>query len=138
MSRRADRLPIALFLLRVSVFVVMLVWTLDKLVHPDHAAGVFEAFYFLPGLGPTTLRLVGFAELLLILGFVAGLARRFTYGAVLVLHGVSTLSSFRQYLDPFANLLFFAAWPMLAACVTLYLLRDEDTFATVPQRSRSQ
>jgi putative oxidoreductase len=44
-----------------------------------------------------------------------------------VLHGISTLSSYRQYLDPFDNLLFFAAWPMLAACVALFLLRDLDT-----------
>lgn len=42
---------------------------------------------------------------------------------VLLLHGISTLSSYRQYLDPFNNLLFFAAWPMLAACFALYLLR---------------
>ena len=25
------------------------------------------------------------------------------------------------------NILFFSAWPMLAACVTLYVLRDFDT-----------
>jgi len=49
---------------------------------------------------------------------------------VLLLHGVSTLSSFHQYRFPFenkTNLLFFAAWPMLAACFTLYYLRDLDT-----------
>lgn len=32
-----------------------------------------------------------------------------------------------QYLDPFNNLLFFAAWPMLAACFAFYLLRELDT-----------
>jgi putative oxidoreductase len=31
----------------------------------------------------------------------------------------------------FDNLLFFAAWPMLAACIALYLLRDQDTLLTV-------
>lgn len=49
---------------------------------------------------------------------------------MLLLHAVSTFSSFPQYLDPFKNLLFFAAWPMLAACIALYLLRDLDTMAT--------
>jgi len=46
----------------------------------------------------------------------------------LVLHAVSTLSSFKQYLAPFdgPNLLFFAAWPMLAACFALFILRDLD------------
>lgn len=44
------------------------------------------------------------------------------------MHGVSTLVSWRDYLDPFEgpNLLFFAAWPMLAACFALFALRDFD------------
>lgn len=46
---------------------------------------------------------------------------------ILVLHAGSTLSSFGKYLDPFNNLLFFTAWPMLAACFVLYLLKDYDT-----------
>ncbi len=74
--------------------------------------------------------IVAGAELLLLVAFVLGIAPRFTYGAVLLLHGVSTLSSFHQYRFPFenkTNLLFFAAWPMLAACFTLYYLRDLDT-----------
>jgi putative oxidoreductase len=49
---------------------------------------------------------------------------------VFVFHAISTVASYRQYLDPFANLLFFAAWPMLAACYTLYILRDFDTIIT--------
>jgi putative oxidoreductase len=36
-----------------------------------------------------------------------------------------------SYLDPFSNLLFFAARPMLAACIALYMLRDFDTIAAV-------
>jgi hypothetical protein len=34
----------------------------------------------------------------------------------------------------FDNLLFFAAWPMLAACFALYLLRDLDTLGVVGGR----
>ena len=60
-----------------------------------------------------------------------GYQKRISYGGVFVLHAVSTFSSYRQYLAPFSNLLFFAAWPMLAACFTLYLLRDLDTKWTV-------
>ena len=121
------RLELSLLALRLSVFIVMLVWTLDKFVNPEHSAEVYERFYFLGGLGPAAVRAIGAAELALIVAFVLGVAKRWTYGAVLVLHGVSTLASFRQYLDPFNNLLFFAAWPMLAACLTLYLLREYDT-----------
>lgn len=127
------RLQVALLALRLGVFVVMLVWTLDKFIQPQHSAAVFEGFYFLSGIGPTALAVIAGIELVVIVAFVAGAVKRLSYGAVLVLHGVSTFASFRQYLDPFNNLLFFAAWPMLAACLALYLLRDEDTLWTLPR-----
>jgi len=124
-----DRLPLSLFLLRVGVFVVMLMWTLDKFLHPEHSTSVYEHFYFLPGLGSSLFYLIGAVELALIIGFLVGFKKRFTYAAILTLHAVSTVSSYRQYLTPFqsGHLLFFAAWPMLAACFALYYLRDADT-----------
>ncbi len=121
------RLARALLSLRVTVFVVMLMWTLDKLVNPEHGARVFKQFYFLGGLGPAAFRVIALAELTLLLAFLLGVQKRVSYGLVLLLHGVSTVASYRQYLDPFDNLLFFAAWPMLAACYALYTLRDLDT-----------
>ena len=121
------RISLALLWLRLGVFITMLMWTLDKFVQPEHAARVFENFYGLGGLGENAFLIIGGLELVLILAFVVGVAKRFTYGALLVLHLGSTLSSYQQYLDPFKNLLFFAAWPMLAACAALYLLRDLDT-----------
>lgn len=130
-----NRLPIALLALRLTIFLVMFVWTLDKFLAPDHAASVFENFYFLSGLGPLVMYVIGAVELVIILGFVLGLAKRFTYGAVLVFHAVSTLASFPLYLNPAEGRVFFAAWPMLGACFALYLLREHDTMFTV-QRSR--
>ena len=47
------------------------------------------------------------------------------------MHAGSTFSAYAQYYDVFNNLLFFAAWPMLAACAALYLLRDADTKFTL-------
>jgi len=125
------RLEISLLLLRLGVFIVMLMWTLDKFVNPDHAGAVFAGFYGLDGVGAGAMAVLGFAELVLVLVFVAGAFRRLTYGLVMLLHGVSTLSSWQQYLQPFDNLLFFAAWPMLAACIALYLLRDQDRLLSV-------
>ncbi|HEY5991809.1 MAG TPA: hypothetical protein VIU10_04455 [Candidatus Udaeobacter sp.] len=124
-----NRVGVALLVLRIMVFLVMLIWTIDKFVRPSHAASVYEHFYFLRGLGPATMYAIGVVELLILLGFVIGFAPRFTYGAVLLFHAVSTLSSFGQYLHPYEgpNILFFAAWPMLGACFALYYLRDLDT-----------
>ncbi len=129
-----SRVPLALLVLRLAVFGVMLVWTLDKFANPEHAARVYESFYSIDGLGRGAFQVLGSLELLLLAGFVVGYRKRLSYGAVLVLHGISTLSSWRQYLDPFANLLFFAAWPMLAACFALYWLRDLDTKLTLGVR----
>ncbi len=128
-TNNSNRVPLALFLLRISIFVVMLMWTIDKFVRPEHAASVFDHFYALHGVGRTIILVLGWAELILLIAFVLGMAQRFTYGAVLLLHALSTFSSYRQYFAPFekVNLLFFAAWPMLAACFVLYYLRDLDT-----------
>ncbi|OGB93992.1 MAG: hypothetical protein A2Z31_10595 [candidate division NC10 bacterium RBG_16_65_8] len=69
------RISLVLFLTRLSVFLVILLWTVDKFLV------------------------------------------------------VSTLSTAKFFLAPFSNLLYFAGWPMLAACVALYSLRDLDTIA---------
>lgn len=122
-----NRLTWALFALRISVFIVMFVWTLDKFVNPAHGMKVFEHFYGIGGMQTTMVYLLGTLQLVLVLAFVAGFAKRFTYGLVFLLHGASTLSSFPLYIDAFNNLLFFAAWPMWGACFTLYFLRDADT-----------
>lgn len=134
MTTERDRIATALVLLRAGVFLVMLMWTLDKFVNVSHAARVFENFYGIAGLGRGVMAAIGAAELALVIAFGLGLWKRVTYGSILVLHGISTLSSYRQYFDPFNNLLFFAAWPMLAACAVLYLLRDLDTRCTIGGR----
>ncbi|USD40294.1 hypothetical protein J4N42_09450 [Vibrio sp. SCSIO 43135] len=126
-KKLASNISVSLLLLRVSIFVVFLMWGLDKIIVPEHAVKVMQGFY---GLSLSTGAMMGLGVLqMLFLGaFVAGLWKKWTYGAILGLHAVSTLSSFGKYMDPFNNLLFFAAWPMLAACFALYVLRDYDTF----------
>ncbi len=124
---REKRIARALLSLRLGVFVVMVVWSIDKLVNPEHSAQVFEHFYGLTGLSFSVFAILGVLQLVLVIAFVAGVFQRVSYGLVFLLHGVSTLSSWQQYLDAFNNLLFFAAWPMLAACFALYYLRDMDT-----------
>ncbi|CAM3919366.1 hypothetical protein [Rheinheimera salexigens] len=125
------KLQWSLLSLRLGVFIVMLMWTLDKFVNPGHGAAIFEKFYGLPSVSANLFYVLGIAQLILVLAFVIGYKKRLTYGIILLMHAGSTFSSYKQYLDGFNNLLFFAAWPMLAACLTLYLLRDADTKLTV-------
>ena len=74
------------------------------------------------------MMVLGYLQLALVVVFGLGLWKKWLYLAVLVLHAGSTLSSLPLYLDPFNNLLFFAAWPMLAACFILFMLKEYDTW----------
>ncbi|MEF1169167.1 hypothetical protein [Vibrio campbellii] len=122
-----QQLGIALLALRLSIALVFIMWALDKVLVPEHAMKVFSGFYGLDISSGFSVAL-GIAQLVFIGAFLAGLWKNLTYLAILVLHAGSTFSSFAKYLDPFNNLLFFAAWPMLAACFALYLLRAHDIY----------
>ena len=123
------KLELALLSLRVCVLIPMLVWCADKFINPEHTAAVFQNFYFISGINSSISYAIGSLQTTLVLAFGLGIFKTFTYGSVLFMHMVSTLSSFAIYLKPFdgPNILFFAAWPMLGAILTLFLLRDQDT-----------
>ena len=121
------RLQWSLLSLRITIFIVMFVWTVDKFVNPAHGMAIFEKFYGIGGVPEVAVYIMGALQLALVLSFLAGLAKKYTYGLIFILHGGSTLASFPQYLDAFNHLLFFAAWPMRGACFALFLLRDADT-----------
>jgi uncharacterized membrane protein YkgB len=128
MTEQDKKLQLPLLFIRLSIFLVMFMWTIDKFINPGHASKVYESFYYIAGLEVGVMYAIGVIEVIILLLFVADCKKKHIYGAVLALHAVSTLSSFKQYLAPFdgPNLLFFAAWPMLAACFTLFILRDQD------------
>lgn len=128
MTEHDKKLQLSLLFLRLTVFLVMFMWTVDKFINPGHAAKVYESFYNIADLGSVVMYTIGAIEIIILLLFLAGLYKKYTYGAVLVFHAVSTFASYKQYLAPFEgpSLLFFAAWPMLAACLALFLLRNED------------
>lgn len=128
-STLLNRLRPALLALRIGIGIVFVMWTIDKFANPAHAAKVFEKFYGIGSLAAPMSYLVGGVQAGLLIGFLCGAFRSVTYLAVLIMHAVSTLSSYQQYLDPwtYPHLLFFAAIPMLAACYTSWSLRDHDT-----------
>jgi len=126
------KLSLSLLSLRLGVFLVMFMWTIDKFINPTHASRVFSHYYKIDNLSEILSYSLGGLQLVLVLAFLFGIKRKLTYGAILIMHLVSTLSSYKMYLDPWGpkNLLFFAAWPMLAAILSLYLLREKDNLLT--------
>jgi len=75
MTTLNQRIPLDLLLLRLSVFLVMLMWTLDKFFNPDHAAAIYQNFYFISGLGNVIFYIIGAIQLLIILAFVTGIKK---------------------------------------------------------------
>lgn len=60
-------------ILRLGIFVVMIMWASAKYSSPDHAAAVVADFHMLEGLGGGAFYLIGTVQMVIVLGFVAGL-----------------------------------------------------------------
>ena len=127
----ANRTGLALLILRVGLGVFLLLWSIDKLVEPESTVRIFEHFYFIP-LNPILAQVTGLAELLLSVCIILGFRKTISYGLGMSLHAVSTISTYDQLLSPFGkNHLFIAGLPVLAAFVTLFLLRKQDRLLSI-------
>jgi len=134
----SSRVSLALFILRCSLGLFLLLWSFDKMVEPASTVIIFKHFYGLT-VSPNVAGWIGVLEALLSLAILAGFRKTISYGLGLVLHAVSTLSTSEQLLSPFGqNHLFIAAVPVLAGFIVLFLLRDLDTLwcADRPQGPR--
>jgi putative oxidoreductase len=130
---KPSTLELSLLIMRVATAAFLLVWAIDKIVNQGHAQNVFKTFYFATP-PPPVLTSFGVVQTLIVLGFAAGSARFWTYGAVLLMHVVSTVSSYGRLINPWvpgAQLLFWAAVPVLAAMIALFLLREQDRFLSI-------
>ena len=127
-----QQLGIGLALIRFSTGIFFLVWSIEKIINPEITQRVFSRFYFIE-ISPSISIIVGIVQTLIVLAFMAGLFKLWTYGAILGMHAVSTLSTYKELLNPYEppNHLFWAAVPLLAALITLFLLREEDNLLTL-------
>jgi hypothetical protein len=136
--QKPSNLEVSLLIMRLATAVFLLVWAIDKIVNQGHAQNVFKTFYFTTP-SPEILTALGAAQSLIVLAFAAGFARFWTYGAVLLMHLVSTLSTYGRLLNPWgsgAQLLFWAAIPILAAMLALFLLREQDRLLSIDAARR--
>lgn len=126
-------LKLSLLLLRLGVFIVFFMWSLRKLLFPESTVKIFSNFYFIDAMTVNVSYVIGVIQIAIVVAFLLGIKKRVTYGILFLMHFFSTILSYEKYFDPWSspNLLFFAAWPMLAAIAALYLMRDEDTLFTI-------
>lgn len=124
---RNSELGVSLLILRLGLGAFLLLFGIDKLVAPHTAAAVFVHFYGLDGVPNAFIYGAGLLEIALALAILAGVWKTLSYGLGLALHVVSTATTYRELLTPFAdNHLYLAAVPVLAGFVTLFLLRRHD------------
>ncbi len=127
---------IGLLLIRVSVVLFLLPWIAAKFLAPEATANVFATYYFFEDLPELGSYILGGLQALLVLLFLLGLVKTISYGGVMLMHGVSTLSTWQQLLTPAQdpNILFWAAVPTLAALIALFLMRKDDTLLSLGGR----
>lgn len=131
------RMKLGLLALRLGIFIVFLVWGLDKILAPAHNTGMIGHYY---GVSIThgTIMALGVAELIFLAAFLLGFFKTWTYGGVLLFHLVTTIVSFKRLLPAdmwskgwggyeIHQLLYFGSIPLLACCIALFLMREEDT-----------
>lgn len=121
--------------MRLSLAIVFAAWAADKFVNPDHGAAVLQGFYGLAEVPRPAIFTLGAIQMALVLAFATGFARTFSYGAILAMHAVTTLVSWRAYLG-LDNILFYSAFPMLGALIALFMLRDDDRLLSLSGRRR--
>lgn len=127
------KLKPALAILRYTVAVFFAVWVIEKFVRPETTQAIWKAFYFVQNLPVAASYAIGVFQALILLLFLLGLFKFWSYGLMVVMHAVSTLSTYKQLIAPYegGNHLFWAAVPALGALIALFILRKEDTFLTL-------
>jgi len=128
------RLEIGLFVMRLSISVFFLALIIPRLLAVEAIQGFFPGFY----LFETTVvsyPILFFISTLIIV-FLAGLYKTFSYGALLGMQLVLVLSMYKVILEPSnpTYALFWASIPLTGILITLFLLRENDYFFTVDNR----
>jgi len=104
-----------------------------RFVKPENAKGIAAKYYKISSMPEIATTIIGVLWLLLLVAFVAGFKKRISYGLVLIIHTVGTLWTLPYLIvgTSTANLLFFAAIPVIGAMWLLYALREHDTFLSI-------
>ena len=127
----ATRAAAALLILRLSLAIFLLQWSIEKFVVPEAAIRIGQNFYGVALTGASAA-VLGALETLVALALLFGIYRRLSYGVAALIHGVSVIATWRQLLHPYSapqNHLFMAGVPVLAGFILLYILREWDRYS---------
>lgn len=123
-----SRSPWTLPILRVSMGVFLAMWGLDKWFATEGSMGIFSHFYGLD-VGTLVVRTAGTLEIALGIALAVGLFPLVTAWIQLVVNAISTLTSWKQIIDPWGALglteggshLFLASIVLMSVSVVLVI-----------------
>jgi len=127
-----NRIPAALLILRFSLAIFLLQWSIEKLILPEAAQRIASNFYGVTLAVPASYAL-GVAELILSLALLLGFYRTISYGLSLLVHTVTVIVSWRQLFDPYGlakvgSHLWISTWPTWGGFAALFLMRAWDAW----------
>lgn len=123
----------ALFITRILITLFLTPWVLMRFTTPDASKGIAAKYYKVSTLPDIVNTGVGVLWVILLLAFVTGFKKQFSYAIVLGLHTIGTAMTL-PYLVPGTenfNILFMAALPTIGAMLLLHSMRNEDTFLSL-------
>jgi hypothetical protein len=123
----------ALLFTRIAIFYFLLPWQLGRFIKADQIKGIATKYYKLGWLPDVAFTVFAVLMVVLIVLFLVGFKKRITYGIVLALHTIGTITTIPNLMvgTESLNILFLAAIPTIGAMWMLYLLRDEDTLLSL-------
>ena len=121
-----------LFLLRVTIGWLLVLWGIDKFQNVEHGQAVAEAFYFGIGTQAVVQQVFGAVEILLGALVVLGLWRRRAYPLMFAILLITAIGVWKSILDPWgwfldgSQVLFYPSAIIAAGALLLWGTIDED------------
>lgn len=128
-------LKLGLFILRITTGIFFLAWAIEKLFNPGHAVAISKKFYGLE-ISPEITLAIGVAQIAITILFMLGLYKKWTTGFLLAIHTVAVASTWQKLIFAYTakGLLFWAAVPVLAGLLLLFLARSDDTMCSIHKK----
>ena len=121
-----------LFLLRVTIGWLLVLWGIDKFQNVEHGQAVAEAFYFGIGTQAVVQQVFGAVEILLGALVVLGLWRRRAYPLMFAILLITAIGVWKSILDPWgwfldgSQVLFYPSAIIAAGALLLWGTINED------------
>ena len=136
------RIEIALLIIRITAAIFMGLWATLKFHHPEWQRNIFEGAYNISFFTVTDnlSYFLGTAQIIIILAFVSGFMRTWTYGLVMLMSAagvLGSLGSFMTYYNYPKNLM-LTSIPTLGALIALFILRDMDNLFSLSGRKHKK